>query len=127
SLPDGTPPMSDLEIQENYRAALGALGAQILFTDGRNTVARLDDNGKAVWLHTYSQETEIDIETIEEKAFQASIAPPKADALKAALDAKGRVALYVNFDFDKATLTPDAAPVMAQVVALLKADPSLHL
>ncbi|HXR71261.1 MAG TPA: OmpA family protein [Acetobacteraceae bacterium] len=124
---DNTTPASNLDIQENYRAALRALGAQILFTDDGDTVARLDDNGKAVWMHVNSQQTEIAVETIEEKAFQASIAPPKADALKATLDAKGHVALYVNFDFDKATLKPDAAPVMTQVVALLKADPSLHL
>jgi OOP family OmpA-OmpF porin len=44
-----------------------------------------------------------------------------------ALDKTGRVALYVNFDFAKAALQPDAAPVIAQVVKLLQDNPALKL
>ena len=124
---EGATPSSDLEIQENYRTALKNLGAQILFEDGRTTVARLDSNGQPIWISVHSQETEIDVSVIEEKPFQASIEPPKADALKAALDKDGRVALYVNFDFAKATLRPDAAPVIAQVVKLLQDNAALKL
>ncbi|MBS0530910.1 MAG: OmpA family protein [Proteobacteria bacterium] len=123
----GAPLNSDLEIQENYRAALAALGAQMLFTDGSDTVARLDENGRSIWIKVHSQETEIDVATIEEKPFQASIKPPEASAMKAALDKDGHIALYVNFDFNKATLKPDAAPVIGQVVKLLKDNPSLRL
>ncbi|HET9048587.1 MAG TPA: OmpA family protein [Chiayiivirga sp.] len=47
--------------------------------------------------------------------------------LKAALDSAGRVALYINFDFGKATLRPDAKPVLDQIVALLKDDTGLTL
>jgi outer membrane protein OmpA-like peptidoglycan-associated protein len=64
---------------------------------------------------------------IEEKPFQASLQAPQANALKTALDREGRVALYVNFDFAKATLKPDAAPVVAQIVKLLKDNPGLKL
>ena len=124
---DGATPSSDLEIQGNYAAALQAAGATILFADDRNTVARLDDKGQAVWIHVYSQESEIDLQVIEEKPFQASLQAPQANALKTALDREGRVALYVNFDFAKASLKPDAAPIVAQVVKLLKDDPSLKL
>lgn len=124
---DGGPVSSDLEIQSNYRAALQALGAEILFADGNHTVARLDKDGQDIWVKVYSQETEIDVSTVEEKPFEASIKPPKADALAAALADKGVVSLYINFDFDKATLRPDAAPIIAQVVALLKNDAGLKL
>lgn len=118
---------SDLAIQQNYRDALKKLGGQILFTDGNNTTARLDDAGKTIWVKIYSQETGIEVTAIEEKAFAASITPPTADALKTALDKDGHVALYVNFDFNKATLKPDAKPVIDQVVALLKDEPALKL
>jgi outer membrane protein OmpA-like peptidoglycan-associated protein len=119
---------SDLDIQENYRAALAAFGAQILFADDRNTVARMNDAaGQLVWVKIYSQETAIELTAIEEKAFQAGIKPPEASALKTALARDGHVALYVNFDFNKATLRPDAAPVIAQIVTLMKDDPSLKL
>jgi outer membrane protein OmpA-like peptidoglycan-associated protein len=47
--------------------------------------------------------------------------------MKRKLDADGRIALYINFDVDKATLRPDAGPVIAEIVKLLKADPALRL
>lgn len=124
---EGAVPNSDLDIQQNYRAALKKLGAQILFEDDRNTDARLDHDGQTIWVKTYSQESEIDVSVIEEKAFQATIKPPQASVLKAALDKDGHVALYINFDFDKATLRADATPVIAQIVALLKDNPALKL
>ncbi len=37
------------------------------------------------------------------------------------------IALYVNFDFNKATLKPDAQPVIAQLVELLKRNPGLKV
>jgi outer membrane protein OmpA-like peptidoglycan-associated protein len=47
--------------------------------------------------------------------------------MKTALDRDGHVTLYINFDFNKATLKPDAAPIIAQILALLKANPDLKL
>jgi outer membrane protein OmpA-like peptidoglycan-associated protein len=84
-------------------------------------------NGQQIWVQIYSQETSMQISVIEEKAFQASIKPPDEPALKAALDKTGHVALYVNFDFAKASLKPDAAPVIAEVAKLLKDNASLKL
>jgi outer membrane protein OmpA-like peptidoglycan-associated protein len=53
--------------------------------------------------------------------------PPPAESLKAELDKNGRVALYINFDFNKATLRPDAKPIIAQVLKLLQDNPDLKL
>lgn len=124
---EGTPPVSNIDIQENYQAALKTLGAEITWTDGSNTYARLLDHGTPVWVRVYSSESAVEIVAVEEKPFQASIQPPQADALKAALDKEGHVALYVNFDFAKATLKADAKPVVDQVLALLKGDATLKL
>jgi outer membrane protein OmpA-like peptidoglycan-associated protein len=52
---------------------------------------------------------------------------PTADALKTELDKKGRVSLYINFDFNKATIRPDGKPIIAQVVKLMKDNPELVL
>ncbi len=65
--------------------------------------------------------------TIEVKSFAATIQPPTADAMKAALDKDGHLALYVHFDFNKATLRPDAKPIIDQVIALMKNNPDLKL
>lgn len=56
-----------------------------------------------------------------------TVEPPSTDSLKAALDRYGRVVLYINFDFNKATLRPDARPIIAQVLALLQKYPDLNL
>jgi outer membrane protein OmpA-like peptidoglycan-associated protein len=125
------PLMSGLESQENYRAALRNLGADILYEDPLpdpgEVDARLDDHGKMVWIQVTSVYAGVNVDVIEEKPFQLSIKPPQADEMKAALDKDGHIALYINFDFNKAALKPDAQPIIAQVVALLKANPDLKL
>ena len=55
------------------------------------------------------------------------IEDPTTESLKSQLDETGRAVLYINFDFDKSTLRPDAMPIIAQVVKLLTAYPSLTL
>lgn len=131
TLKDGAPAASYLEVQDNYVAALKKLGAQIVYHDvgstGGQTDARLLENGRTIWVKVDGGRDEYSLSVIEEKPFVATIKPAQASELKAALDKDGHVALYINFDFDKATLRPDAAPVIAQVVALLKANPDLKL
>jgi outer membrane protein OmpA-like peptidoglycan-associated protein len=127
TIKDGAQPASNYDVKQNYRAAVEALGGKVLHDNDRIMSARFEKNGQTVWVHVYTQENETQLNVIEEKAFEASVKPPEASALKAALDKGGHVALYVNFDFDKATLKPDAAPVIAQVVKLLKDNPGLKL
>jgi len=114
------------EVIENYRLALHNLGAEMLRDDGfgsENLTARFDDHGQLVYIFV-AQTTVI---AVEEKPFQMTIKPPTADAMKDALDRDGRIALYVNFDFAKASLKPDAAPVITEVVNLMKRNPGLKL
>jgi len=81
---------SDLEIQENYRAALRALGADVLTANWRMTVARHVDRGRMVWLRVTSQVSDIAVEAIEAKLPPPS--PRLTDrALVAALEREGRV------------------------------------
>ena len=50
-----------------------------------------------------------------------------AEEMKRALDAEGHVALYVNFDFNKAEIRPDSRPLIDEVVKLLRGNPGLSL
>jgi outer membrane protein OmpA-like peptidoglycan-associated protein len=50
-----------------------------------------------------------------------------ADALKDELDKYGKVVLYINFDFNRATIRPDGKPIVAQVVKLLSDNPDLRI
>jgi outer membrane protein OmpA-like peptidoglycan-associated protein len=52
---------------------------------------------------------------------------PTAGSLKADLDKYGRAVLYINFDFNKATIRPDGKPIVAQVVKLMKDNPELKV
>ncbi len=118
--------ITKMEIIENYRQALHDIGAEMLRDDGpdaESLSARLDDHGQMVYLFINTAR----VVAVEEKPFQLTIKPPTADAMKDQLDKAGHIALYVNFDFAKATLKPDAAPVIDQIVALLKHNPDLKV
>ena len=117
---------SSLTVQSNYRTALKALNAQLLFTDDNTTTARLEDKGQTIWIGVYNLFNEIQVKVVEEAPPKPVVQPP-ADGMKAALDQAGHLALYINFDFNKASLRPDAAPVVAQIVALLKKYPALNV
>jgi OmpA-OmpF porin, OOP family len=67
------------------------------------------------------------VTVLEKQGMASSLAFLDAAAIKKALDAKGRVALYINFDTGKSTLRPDAQPIIAEVNKLLVADPALKL
>ncbi len=126
SLKEGQPALSNVEIQYNYIEALRAQGAEILRSGGRDMTARLLRDGQVVWIMIVADQTSVAVSALEEKAFEPSIKPAQQE-LRGALDKAGHVALYVNFDFDKATLRPEAAGVVGQVSAMLKADPQLRL
>jgi hypothetical protein len=67
------------------------------------------------------------VTVLEKQAMQSSLGFLDAAAMKKELDAKGRVALYINFDVDKATLRADAQPIIEEINKLLVADGSLKL
>lgn len=65
--------------------------------------------------------------SIEEEQAASSVKLVSAEAMKSELDAKGRVALYINFDTDKASIRPDGKPAVDEIATLLKNNPSLKL
>ena len=85
---------------------------------------------KEYWIHVSAGATipQIGFVTVLEKqAMQSSLGFLDAAAMKKALDEKGRVALYINFDLDKATLRADAQPIIAEIHKLLASDTELKL
>jgi outer membrane protein OmpA-like peptidoglycan-associated protein len=63
----------------------------------------------------------------KKKALEVKASLLPAEEMKKELDAKGHVALYINFDFDKADIKPESQPIVDQIVKLLKDNPSLNL
>lgn len=157
SLTGGERTYTDLEFRRNYENAIQALGGKKINTSqytyevveaagGRDALEKTNyaagmnpdyphdiymirQGGKEYWidistgafpLHGY-------VVVLEREAMKQSVALLDASAMKKEIDAKGRVALYINFDVDKATLRPDAQPVVEEINKLLTADPALKL
>lgn len=64
---------------------------------------------------------------LEKAAMAQSLGFLDASAMKKALDADGRVALYIHFDTDQSTLRADAQNAIAEIRTLLDTDAGLRL
>lgn len=148
---------SEREFLRNYENAITALGGRrintVQYTDasiaaagGRDKIEKNAYGASAVpeyphdayLIRTPGKEYWIEVSTgviplhgflvvLERKAMEQSVGLLDAAAMKQAIDADGRVALHINFDVDKATLRPDAQPVVAEIGKLLESAPSLSL
>jgi OmpA-OmpF porin, OOP family len=85
------------------------------------------DDGRQVWIHARLDPRAAGWVVVEREGFQQTSSLLEADALKAKIDADGRVAIEVNFAVDAADILPDSQPQLAQVLELMRADPGLRL
>ncbi len=148
---------SDIEFQRNYANAIAELGgvevSRSQYTNavndafgGRDAVDKhyhgtcasdgcenhtylIRQGGKEYWIQVSTGAIPLhgELVVLEKQAMASKLAFLDAAAMKKKLDADGRVALYINFDTDKATLRPDAAPAIDEIAKLLQADSALKL
>lgn len=64
---------------------------------------------------------------LERQSMAKSFAFMDASALKSALDANGRVPVYVEFDIDRASLRPSARPAVDEIVKLMQQNAALKV
>ncbi len=148
---------SAIEFQRNYENAIRDLGgvriSQTQYTGdalqafgGREAVDKhylgtcasdgcenhtylIRQGGKEYWIQVSTGAIPLHgyVVVLEREGMKQSLGFLDASAMKKAIDADGRVALYINFDVDKATLRPDAQPTIAEINKLLAGDPALKL
>jgi outer membrane protein OmpA-like peptidoglycan-associated protein len=148
---------SEIEFHRNYANAVEELGgakvSRVQYTDevvaafgGRDAVYKhyhgtcasdgcenhtylIRQGGKEWWIQVSTGAIPLhgEVVVLERQGMTSKLAFIDAAAMKKALDADGRIALYINFDVDKATLRPDAAAVVAEIHRLLSNDPALRL
>lgn len=82
---------------------------------------------KNIWLVLMSTESDTSLMAVEEKAMQQRVSLVTADTMRKELADKGKIALYINFDTDKASIRPDGRPTVEEIARLLKNDSSLKL
>lgn len=120
----------------------GMSNAKVKFADGSHRgryklesdqmgVYMVRTPSRELWVEVYKP-WEVDnddywITVVEKKTLEMKAKMLDAEAMKSALDANGRVALYINFDTDKTVIKPDSQPIIAEIVKLLNDNPGLKL
>jgi outer membrane protein OmpA-like peptidoglycan-associated protein len=80
-----------------------------------------------VWIAVTTSSNSTQITAIEEQAMKQQVAFVTADAMQTALNTKGHVALYINFDTDKAAIKADGLAAVNEIGKLLAKVPALKL
>lgn len=144
---------STLEMARNYSQALEGAGFKVLFTCsaqgktcGRHSVKPILSfpNGEEHYLLARGSDPATgdrltvavraaakhfnQLIVVRHKAMDTGMVKVDAAAIGKGLAADGHLALYgIQFDFGKASLKPESAPVLAEVAALLAKSPALKL
>lgn len=134
------------KIVESYRVLVEEKGGAVVYTgmftggaidakprseqqsrEGATYLVRTPERELWTQVSVRDEGDEYVIVVLEKGPLQIKTKPLTSSELKKALDETGKAIIYVNFEFDRADLRPDAKPVIDQVYALLKADPELSL
>jgi len=121
---DITPP-SDTQIIRNYANAIKKIGGTVEFQSGTDITLKLSKGGAETWAAIRTHSGDSYALTIVEK--QAMVQDVTASDMLDALNKDGFVALYINFDTNRATIKPDSKPIVEQIVILLKENPVLNV
>jgi len=107
-----------LAVWKNYVVALRGIGARLMTREddfNQALLTRKTAQGEIWYLYQHGSGNEESTTSYELTGVRVGAPPPN----KCTLQVYG-----VNFDTDQATIRPDAEPVLAQVLAMFKADPS---
>jgi outer membrane protein OmpA-like peptidoglycan-associated protein len=130
---------SALQVRRNFTAAIKTAGGQVLaegiyddFDDGRagNLVltGKFRKGDKEVWVELfpidYEDGAEYWLTTLEVEAMNQEVA---ASDIFEALQKDGRIALAILFDTGKAVIRPESAPIVAEIVKVLRENAGLKL
>lgn len=128
---------SPLQLIRNYQNAIKAIGGEVLYerlprdSDSGETTLRVPAKagGKEVWVRVapdiFGAPTQsYRLEFVEVAAMQQVVS---ASQMLQELNKNGFIALYINFDTNKAELKPDGQATVREIVALLKSAPGLQV
>ena len=126
---------SALEVIRNYENAVKAIGGEVVYErlpkdgDGGEATLRVEAGGKLVWVGIepgiFSAPTQsYKLAIVETAAMQQVVS---ANKMLDELNRNGFIALYINFDTNKADLKADGQATVREIVALMKGAPALRL
>ena len=121
----GTAP-SYLKIRRNYQNAAKTLSAKILVDRERYTAMRIDRKGQRIFvgLELFNDGRTMTLTVLEQESMEQEVT---ADLMWQNLSKDGFMALYINFDTNKAVIKSDSMPIVDQVAELMKGKQGLKL
>lgn len=126
ALKDGAKAPSELQIVRNYANAIQKIEGTTVFEVRRQGYFKVEKGGSTTWIHVRAHNVgeAYDLVVIEKKAMTQEVT---ATDMFDSLNKQGFVALYINFDTNKATIKPESKPTINQIIVLLKDNPSLKV
>lgn len=116
-----------LAIRRNYENAITDIGGTVVRGGGNLSVLRVTTkDSKDVWVEVSASDSpsaQIYQLTITERGQMKQMVT--ADAMLAALEKDGSIALSIEFETGKAEIRPASLAIVDQIVTLLKSNPSL--
>lgn len=117
-----------LAIRRNYENAIKAVGGEVVYSDDNASILKITRDGLEVWAEVQASASYSGryyfLHVVERKPMQQIIT---ADAMAAALDKDGFIALDIHFATGKAEILPESRPVVDEIVSLLNKRPGLRV
>lgn len=117
-----------LAIRRNYEEAIKAVGGEVVYSDDNVSILKATRNGVEVWAEVQAATKYAGryyfLHIIEREPMQQVIT---ADAMAAAIDKAGFIALDIHFATGKAEILPESRPIIDEIVSLLKQRPAWRI
>ncbi|RPI77679.1 MAG: OmpA family protein [Desulfobacteraceae bacterium] len=114
-----------LEIWKNYVNAITKIGGTVEYSNRYSGNLHLNKDGKEVWVQVNdSGGSCYSLYIVEKKAMVQEIT---ANEMLDTLNKQGFIALYINFDTNKATIKPESQSIVDQIAKMLKDNPKLNV
>lgn len=123
-------------VAANYANAITKIGGVLLEDPAKTTLgdrltARVNVDGKEVWVRLFSEQAVVggNWQSYKLVTVQVDSGAQVVSARKMleALDKEGFITLYINFDTAKWDIKPDAQPTIKEITELLRSQPRLRL
>jgi OOP family OmpA-OmpF porin len=136
-LKEGARQSSEIQIVRNYAGAVKSMGGKVLVAgvcsdceargcSGNIMTGNVTRGASELWVQVIpcNDGTDYTLIVVEKEAMKQDVT---ANDMLDALNKQGFIALYINFDTNKASIKPESRPIVGQVMQLLNENPALKV
>ena len=123
---EGSPVPSEIQVLRNYINAAQKIGGQVLYQGPYNAYLKITRGNSEFWVHVKACDGGdcYEVTIIEKKAMVQEVT---ANEIMDALNSQGFIALDIHFETNQAVIKPESKPVVEQIAAALRDNPSLKV